>query len=102
MTRKQMRETMVMMKEAGTNFVRLAHYQQSEYTLQLCDSLGIMVWEEIPWCRGGLGHEVYKDQARRMLRNMISQHFNHPSVIVWGLGNENDWPGDFRSTAGIL
>jgi beta-galactosidase len=30
-----------------------------------------------------------------MLRNMISQHFNHPSVIVWGLGNENDWPGDF-------
>src|ERR1700738_221221 len=26
---------------------------------------------------------------------MIDQHYNHPSVILWGLGNENDWPGDF-------
>jgi len=31
-----------------------------------------------------------------MLTNMISQHYNHPSVIIWGLGNENDWPGDFE------
>ena len=29
-----------------------------------------------------------------MLTNMIHQHRNHPSVIIWGLGNENDWPGD--------
>jgi beta-galactosidase len=31
-----------------------------------------------------------------MLTNMIGQHYNHPSVIIWGLGNENDWPGDFQ------
>lgn len=30
-----------------------------------------------------------------MLTNMITQHHNHPSVILWGLGNENDWPNDF-------
>jgi beta-galactosidase len=54
------------------------------------------VWEEIPWCRGGLGGERYKEQARRMLRNMIDQHRNHSSIIIWGLGNENDWPGDFE------
>jgi beta-galactosidase len=89
------RQEMQMMKDMGVNFIRLGHYQQSRIVLNLCDSLGILVWEEIPWCRGGLGGEVYKTQARRMLTNMIDQHYNHPSVIIWGLGNENDWPGDF-------
>lgn len=95
MTEEQMRTEMLMMKDIGVNFIRLGHYQQSRIILELCDSLGILVWEEIPWCRGGLGGEIYKDQARRMLTNMIEQHYNHPSVIIWGLGNENDWPGDF-------
>lgn len=95
MTEDMMRQEMVMMKEMGVNFIRLGHYQQSRIILNLCDSLGILVWEEIPWCRGGLGGDVYKEQARRMLTNMIEQHYNHPSVIIWGLGNENDWPGDF-------
>ncbi|MGX5688030.1 glycoside hydrolase family 2 TIM barrel-domain containing protein [Arcticibacter tournemirensis] len=95
MTEDMVRIEMKMMKDMGVNFIRLGHYQQSRIVLDLCDSLGIMVWEEIPWCRGGLGGEVYKEQARRMLTNMIEQHYNHPAVIIWGLGNENDWPGDF-------
>ncbi|MGE9312574.1 glycoside hydrolase family 2 protein [Niabella sp. CJ426] len=95
MTEDQMREEMIAMKEMGVNFIRLGHYQQSRVILDLCDSLGILVWEEIPWCRGGLGGPVYQEQGKRMLRNMIGQHYNHPSVIIWGLGNENDWPNDF-------
>jgi beta-galactosidase len=95
MTETMIRREMIMMKTMGVNFIRLGHYQQSRIVLNLCDSLGILVWEEIPWCRGGLGGDVYKAQARRMLTNMICQHYNHPSVILWGLGNENDWPGDF-------
>ncbi len=95
MTEDMIREEMQMMKDMGVNFIRLGHYQQSRIVLNLCDSLGIMVWEEIPWCRGGLGGEVYKQQARRMLTNMVEQHYNHPSIIIWGMGNENDWPGDF-------
>jgi len=95
MTEDMMRKEMIMIKEMGANFIRLAHYQQSRIILNLCDSLGILVWEEIPWCRGGLGGDRYKQQARRMLTNLIEQHFNHPSIIIWGLGNENDWPGDF-------
>ena len=94
MTEEMIRKEMKMIKDMGANFIRLGHYQQSRIVLNLCDSLGILVWEEIPWCRGGLGGEVYRKQAYRMLTNMISQHYNHPSVIVWGLGNENDWPGD--------
>ncbi|MDB5221392.1 MAG: glycoside hydrolase family 2 protein [Chitinophagaceae bacterium] len=95
MTEDMQRTEMLLIKEMGVNFIRLGHYQQSKKILELCDSLGIIVWEEIPWCRGGLGGEVYKTQARRMLTNMIEQHYNHPSIIIWGLGNENDWPGDF-------
>lgn len=95
MTEDMIRKEMIMIKEMGANFIRLAHYQQSRIVLNLCDSLGILVWEEIPWCRGGLGGDVYKEQARRMLTNMIEQHYNHASVIIWSLGNENDLPGDF-------
>ncbi|GAA4379584.1 glycoside hydrolase family 2 TIM barrel-domain containing protein [Hymenobacter koreensis] len=95
MTEPMIRREMVMMKQMGVNFIRLGHYQQSPIVLNLCDSLGILVWEEIPWCRGGLGGPVYQAQARRMLTNMIQQHYNRPSVIIWGLGNENDWPNDF-------
>ena len=95
MTEEQMVQEMEMMKEIGVNFIRLGHYQQSRKILELCDQLGILVWEEIPWNRGGLGNKTYQDQGKRMLTNMIEQHFNHPSIILWGMGNENDWPGDF-------
>jgi len=89
------RREMEMVRQMGCNFIRLGHYQQTKQVLELCDELGLIVWEEIPWCRGGVGNEQYKEQGRRMLRNMIDQHRNHPSVVFWGLGNETDWPGDF-------
>jgi beta-galactosidase len=97
MTEDMIRTEIQMMKDMGVNFIRLGHYQQSRIVLNLCDSLGIMVWEEIPWCRGGLGGPIYQAQAKRMLTNMIEQHYNHPAVIIWGLGNENDWPNDFST-----
>ena len=84
-----------LIKEMGANFLGLAHHQQSRRVLDLCDELGLLVLEEVPWSRGGLGGESYKQEVRDMLAAMIDQHYNHPSVIVWGLGNENDWPGDF-------
>lgn len=97
MTDDLIRREMQLIKDVGANFIRLAHYQQSRLVLDLCDELGLIVWEEIPWCRGGVGGDAYKEQARRMLRNMIDQHRNHPAVVFWGLGNENDWPGDFET-----
>lgn len=96
LTEEMMIAEMKQIKAMGANFIRLGHYQQSEIILRLCDKLGLLVWEEIPWCRGGLGGEKYREQARRMLTNMIGQHRNHPCVILWGTGNENDWPGDFE------
>jgi len=95
MTDEQTIREMKLIKDMGANFIRLGHYQQSELVLDLCDELGLLVWEEIPWCRGGLGGDTYQAQAKRMLENMIAQHRNHPSIVLWGMGNENDWPGDF-------
>ncbi|MDR1274667.1 MAG: DUF4982 domain-containing protein [Odoribacteraceae bacterium] len=95
MTDEMITREMELIKSMGVNFIRLAHYQQSRLVLEQCDRLGILVWEEIPWCRGGIGGPAYQEQARRALTNMITQHRNHPSVILWGLGNETDWPNDF-------
>jgi beta-galactosidase len=88
-------QEMQLIKNMGVNFIRLAHYQQSRRVLQLCDRLGILVWEEIPWCRSGIGNDTFKEMGRRTLRNMIAQHYNHPSILLWGLGNEDDWPTEY-------
>ncbi len=89
------RTEMELVKAMGANFIRLAHYQQTRLVLDLCDELGLLVWEEAPWCRAGVGDDKWKENTRSMLANMIDQHFNHPSVLMWGLGNEDDWPGEY-------
>ncbi|MGG1517424.1 glycoside hydrolase family 2 TIM barrel-domain containing protein [Paenibacillus oryzisoli] len=95
MTEAMIKEEMQLIKDMGANFIRLGHYQQSRIALEQCDELGLLVWEEIPWCRGGLGGEGYRQQCKDMLTAMIEQHRNHPSIILWGMGNENDWEADF-------
>jgi beta-galactosidase len=95
MSDDQIREEMQLIREMGANFIRLAHYQQDRLVLELCDELGLMVWEEVPWCRAGIGSHAFQQSAKDMLSNMIEQHFNHPSIILWGLGNEDDWPDEY-------
>jgi beta-galactosidase len=97
MSDDQVRQELRMIREMGANFLRLAHYQQDPLVLQLCDELGLMVWEEVPWCRSGVGSEAFQQNARDMLTHMIDQHYNHPSIILWGLGNEDDWPDEYPS-----
>lgn len=94
MSDAQIRREFQLMKEMGVNFIRLGHYQQSKLVLDLCDSLGILVWEEIHWCRAGADSEGQRQEIRMALENLISEHYNHPSIIIWGLGNENDWRGE--------
>jgi beta-galactosidase len=97
MSDELVREEMRLIREMGANFIRLAHYQQDRLVLELCDELGLMVWEEVPWCRAGVGGEAFKKNAKDMLTHMIEQHYNHTSIILWGLGNEDDWPGEYPS-----
>ena len=91
------RKEFQMIKEMGANFIRLAHYQQSRLVLDLCDELGLLVWEELPWCRSGIGDSAWQQMTKDKLSTMIDQHRNHPSIILWSLGNEDDWPTEYPS-----
>ncbi len=79
---------MELMKSAGYNFVRLAHYPQDPVILQAADRLGIMLWEEIPLVNYITISPKFNENSVTMLREMIRQHRNHPSVIMWGYMNE--------------
>ncbi|MHA7943636.1 glycoside hydrolase family 2 protein [Formosa sp. 3Alg 14/1] len=96
MSNAQHRKDMELIKEMGTNFVRLAHYPQDPEVYKACDELGLLVWDELPWCRGGVGNETWKTNTKNMLTEIINQNFNHPSVIIWSLGNEMYWLPDFE------
>jgi beta-galactosidase len=85
------RQELDLVRRAGFNFIRLGHYPQAPAVLDACDELGLVVWEELPWCRGGVGGEAFRARARSMLEEMIEQHQHHPSIAFWGLGNELDW-----------
>jgi beta-galactosidase len=95
MSNEQHRKDMESIKEMGANFVRLAHYPQDPEVYKACDELGLLVWDELPWCRGGVGNEVWQANTKNMLNEMIQQNFNHPSIIIWSLGNEMYWLPDF-------
>ncbi len=77
-------------KEMGCNFMRLAHYPHHEQMARLADSLGILLWEEIPvyWAIRFRRPETYKD-AENQLKELIRRDYNRASVIIWSVGNEN-------------
>ena len=96
MSNEQHRKDMESIKEMGTNFVRLAHYPQDPEVYKACDELGLLVWDELPWCRGGIGNDVWQTNAKNILGEIINQNYNHPSIIMWSLGNEMNWLPDFE------
>jgi len=77
---------LAIIKEMGANSIRFAHYQQSEYIYSRCDSIGFIIWAEIPFVNAYSGKEA--DNARQQLTELIKQNYNHPSIYVWGLHNE--------------
>ena len=79
--------------DIGATTVRFAHYQQSDYLYSRCDSLGLIIWAEIPFVNRVSGQEA--ENARNQLRELIRQSFNHPSIYVWGLHNEVYHPYEY-------
>ena len=72
--------------ELGATTIRLAHYQHDQYFYDLCDEYGLVIWAEIPYISrhmpGG------RENTVNQMKELISQNYNHPSIVVWGLSNE--------------
>jgi beta-glucuronidase len=81
----------MLMKEMGVNFVRTSHYQNDERFLDLCDENGILVWEEghaRALDEEQMKNPYFMEQSKTGIREMIEYHYNHPSIIIWGILNE--------------
>lgn len=72
--------------DVGATTVRFAHYQQSDYLYSRCDTLGLIIWAEIPFVNRVTGQEW--ENAHRQMRELVRQSFNHPSIYIWGMHNE--------------
>lgn len=82
------REDAAAIKRLGLNFVRLSHYPQHQAFLDACDEEGILVYAEIATWKSVRGYGRWLRAACRQMRGMILRDRSHPSVILWGMGNE--------------
>ena len=76
-------------KELNCNFVRLAHYPHNENTSRLADSMGLLLWEEVPvyWTIDWTNDSTLRN-AQHQITDLIQRDKNRASVIVWSIGNE--------------
>ena len=90
--------------DLGANFVRLAHYPHTDLELRICDSLGLVVQTEIPWvnvCGVNAKPEYFTNQNQQM-SEMITNLYNHPSIVFWGMWNELDSWGNNADLQGKI
>ncbi len=81
-------QDMALLQDTGANFLRTCHYPNDMRVLDLCDEMGIFVWEEHHARSVSFDHPAYKDQIDGSTQEMVQWHFNHPSIIMWGCLNE--------------
>lgn len=86
-----MMQDLQLMRDMGANCVRTSHYPNDPRFLDLCDELGMLVWEE-SHARGfdeaGMRNPLFMKQLRLSTEEMVAQHFNHPCIFIWGCLNE--------------
>ena len=82
-----------MMKAMGCDAIRTAHNMPSTWQMELCDSLGMMVMAEsfdmwlYPKCKNGYAR-FFREWAEKDITNLVLNHRNHPSIVMWSIGNE--------------
>ncbi|MEU8789673.1 glycoside hydrolase family 2 TIM barrel-domain containing protein [Streptomyces sp. NPDC048643] len=77
-----------LIKEIGATAVRMAHYQHDQKDYSLADAAGVVVWAEIPLVDAITDSNAFTDSTTYQLRELIRQNYNHPSIVFWGIGNE--------------
>ncbi len=79
-------EDIDLIMEVGATTIRLAHYQHDQYFYDLCDEKGLVIWAEIPYISkhmpGG------RENTISQMKELVTQNYNHASIVVWGLSNE--------------
>lgn len=92
------------LKEMGCDAIRTAHNIPSTWQMEICDSLGMMVMAEsfdewiYPKCKNGY-HRFFEEWAEKDLTALVNCHKNHPSIIMWSIGNEIPEQGDKENGA---
>ena len=82
-----------MMKQMGCDAIRTAHNMPSTLQMEICDSLGMMVMAEsfdmwiYPKCKNGYA-KFFKEWSDKDITNLVKHHRNHPSIVMWSIGNE--------------
>ncbi len=88
---ESMAHDILLMKEMGCNAVRTCHYPNDPRFLDLCDEMGLLVWEE-SHARGleeaTMRLPNFRAQNLLCTREMVEQHYNHPAIFIWGCLNE--------------
>jgi beta-glucuronidase len=79
-----------LMRDCGANAVRTSHYPNDQRFLDLCDELGVLVWEESHARNVSFDHPKYREQIDTSTTEMLHTHVNHPSIVIWGYLNECD------------
>lgn len=85
-------EDMDMICELGATTIRLAHYQHDQYFYDLCDEKGMVIWAEIPYISTHMPNG--RENTISQMKELITQNYNHPSIVVWGLSNEITMSGE--------
>src|SRR6266508_4435440 len=77
-----------LIKEIGATTIRMAHYQHDQKDYDLADAMGFVVWAEIPLINNITKSAAFTANVEQQLRELIRQNYNHPSIVFWGIGNE--------------
>lgn len=82
------RNDMNLLKEMGSNFLRIAHYPQDPAILEMCNKLGFVATLEIPFVDKAAANKAGKQNTINMLKEAIRFNYNNPAIVAWNLGNE--------------